>query len=78
MVPPETIDWSDCPLVEFRPNVQSGAPVLRGTRLPVCAIIDNFTYGVSVSDIAEQFEVPQDRVREVVAYAESHRIAHSV
>ena len=31
----EKIDWSDCPLVEVKPRVQNGAPVLRGTRMPV-------------------------------------------
>ena len=38
----EQIDWSQCTLVEIKPNVQSGAPVLRGTRMPVAAIVDNF------------------------------------
>jgi Protein of unknown function (DUF433) len=38
----EKIDWSECPLVEIKPGVQSGAPVLRGTRMPVSAIVDNF------------------------------------
>lgn len=33
----EKIDWSDCPLVEVKPGVQSGAPVLRGTRMPADA-----------------------------------------
>ncbi len=28
----ERIDWSECSLVEIKPGVQSGAPVLRGTR----------------------------------------------
>jgi uncharacterized protein (DUF433 family) len=66
------IDWSECSLVEIRPGVQSGAPVLWGTRLPVSAIVDNFDYGVSALEIAEQFEVPLDRVESVVAYAKSH------
>jgi uncharacterized protein (DUF433 family) len=74
----ETIDWSECPLVEVKPNVQSGAPVLRGTRLPVSAIVDNFDYGVSVAEIAEQFEVPSDSVEAILAYAKSHRVAHPV
>lgn len=73
-----TTDWSECPLVEARPRVQSGVPVLRGTRLPVSAIIDNFDYGVSVAEIAEQFEVPQDKVEAILAYATSHRVAHPV
>ena len=74
----EIIDWSECPLVEVKPGVQSGAPVLRGTRLPVNAIVDNFDYGVSVAEIAEQFEVPPDRIEAVLAYAKSHRVAHPV
>ncbi|HSU55845.1 MAG TPA: DUF433 domain-containing protein [Candidatus Dormibacteraeota bacterium] len=74
----ENIDWSECPLVEIKPGVQSGAPVLRGTRMPVNAIVDNFDYGVSVAEISEQFEVPPDRIEAIVAYAQSHRVAHPV
>src|SRR5258708_2128315 len=33
--PDEKIDWSQCPLVEVNPRVQIGAPVLRGSRMPV-------------------------------------------
>ena len=72
------IDWSDCPLVEIKPGVQSGAPVLRGTRMPVEAIVDNFDYGVSVAEIAEQFELPPDHIEAIVAYARRHRVAHPV
>jgi uncharacterized protein (DUF433 family) len=74
----DKIDWSECLLVEIKPGVQSGAPVLRGTRMPANAIVDNFDYGVSVSEIAEQFELPPDRVEAIVAYPQSHRVAHSV
>jgi len=74
----EKIDWSGCLLVQVKPEVQSGAPVLRGTRLPVDAIVDNFDYGVSAVEIAEQFEIPLERVEAVLTYAKSHRIAHPV
>jgi uncharacterized protein (DUF433 family) len=74
----EHIDWSQCSLVEINPKVQGGAPVLRGTRTPVNAIIDNFDYGVSVAEISKQFAIPQDRVQAVLTYAKSHRIAHPV
>jgi uncharacterized protein (DUF433 family) len=74
----ERIDWSECPLVEMKPGVQSGSPVLRGSRMPVSAIIDNFDYGVSVEEIAEQFEVPTDIIEAILAYAKSHRMAHPV
>jgi len=74
----DNIDWSECPLVEVKPEVQSGAPVLCGTRMPAKAIVDNFDYGMSVSEIAEQFELPADFVEAIVTYAQSHRVAHPV
>src|SRR5579884_1525468 len=74
----ETIDWSQCPLVEIDPEIQSGAPVLKGTRMTVDAIVGNFDYGVSASEIAEQFEIPLERVEAVLDYVKSHRLAHSV
>lgn len=74
----EIIDWSECLLVESKPEIQSGAPVLSGTRMPVSAIIDNFDYGVSITEISEQFEVPQEYVQAILTYARSHRVAHPV
>jgi uncharacterized protein (DUF433 family) len=74
----EQIDWSQCQLVEVNPRVQSGAPVLRGTRMPVSAIVDNFDYGLGVAEISEQFELPQDHIRAILTYAKSHRVAHPV
>ena len=58
--------------------MQCGAPVLRGTRMPVDAIVENFDYGVSAAEIAEQFEIPPERVEAILSYAKSHRVAHSV
>lgn len=74
----ESIDWAQCPLVETKPGVQSGMPVLRGTRLPVSAIVDNFEYGASIAEIAEQFEVPRESVQAIVTYAKAHSVAHPV
>jgi uncharacterized protein (DUF433 family) len=65
----EGIDWSECPLVEVNPRVQSGAPVLCGTRMAVNAIVDNYNYGMSVAAISEQFEIPQDGIRAILSYA---------
>ena len=78
MAAKEKIDWSECPLVETKPGVHSGAPVLLGTRMPVDAIIDNFDYGVSVAEIVEQFEISPDRIAAILTYAKSHRIAHRI
>lgn len=73
----EEIDWSECPLVEIDAEIQSGAPVLRGTRMPVTAIVDNFDYGVGEGEIAEQFEIPLERVQAVLAFVKRCRVAHS-
>jgi uncharacterized protein (DUF433 family) len=70
----EKVDWSGCPLVEVKPGVQSGAPVLSGTRMPAEAIVDNFDYGVSVAEIAEQFELPPGRIEAILAYAKNDRL----
>jgi len=75
MTPVEKIDWSECLLVEVNPKVLSGVPVLRGTRMPVTAIVDNFDYGVSVDEISQQFEIPPEQVEAIVSYAQGHRIA---
>jgi uncharacterized protein (DUF433 family) len=72
------VDWSQCPLVEVDPEIQSGAPVLIGTRLPVSAIVDNAEYGLSVAEISEQFEVSQAQVEAILAYAKGHRVADIV
>jgi len=69
------IDWSACPLVEANPRVQGGATVLRGTRLPVSAILDNFDYGLDSDEIAAQFQTARELVEDILAYAQSHRIA---
>jgi uncharacterized protein (DUF433 family) len=74
----DQIDRSECPLVEVKPNVQGGAPVLRGTRLPVSAIVDNFDYGLSPEDISEQFQVPLVRVNEILEYVAGLQLAHPV
>jgi uncharacterized protein (DUF433 family) len=74
----DQIDWSECPLVEVKPNVQSGAPVLRGARLAVSAIVDNFDYGLSPEDISEQFQVPLVRVNEILEYVAGLQLAHPV
>jgi uncharacterized protein (DUF433 family) len=78
MAPYGNIDWSECPLVETKPGVHSDAPVLRGTRMPVSAVIDNFDYGVGIAEISEQFEISQECIRAILNYAQSHRIAHPV
>ena len=69
------MDWSDCPLVEVKPGVQRGRPVLKGTRMPADDIVENWEAGVDEPDIAADFQLPIAQVKAILAYAASHRDA---
>jgi uncharacterized protein (DUF433 family) len=63
------INWTDCPLVEINPRKLSGTPVLKGSRMPADAILENHADGLSAEEVAEIFELPVDSVRALLAYA---------
>ncbi len=63
------MDWSDCPLVESVPDKVSGAPILRGTRMPADAIVENYLSGLRADEIAKVFQLPADSVRDLLVYA---------
>ncbi len=63
------IDWTDCPLVEAIPGKVSGVPLLRGTRLPADTVLENYEGGSPVEEISENFDVPEDTIREILIYA---------
>lgn len=66
------LDWSKCDLVEVDPLRVSGRPVLKGTRMPVDDILANYEYGVTISEISEQFDVDPKTITELLNYAERH------
>ena len=49
------IDWSNCPAVESRPGLVSGAWVFRGTRVPLRALFENLRDGASIDDFLSCF-----------------------
>ncbi|MCX6590883.1 MAG: DUF433 domain-containing protein [Acidobacteria bacterium] len=64
------VDWSRCPEVESVPGKMSGAWVLKGTRMPVSAILENVESGASLDDILEWFDgLDRDQVRAAIAFA---------
>ena len=65
------LDWSNCRLVEIDPSRLSGRPVVKGTRMPVEDIIANYEYGVSISEISTQFQIPARIIKELLSYVES-------
>lgn len=75
MTAKQTIDWSQCPLVEVNSDVHGGVPLVRGTRVPASAIVDGFLLGKSVAELSSQFYLPRDRIRAVLFYAKSQLLA---
>ena len=63
------MDWTDCPLVEVIPGKVSGIPLLKGTRLPADTVLENFQGGSPIDEIAENFDMPEQTIREVLSYA---------
>jgi uncharacterized protein (DUF433 family) len=75
----EPLDWSNCPLVEIDTSRVSGRPVVKGTRMPVEDIIANYEYGVSISEISIQFQIPATIIKELLSYVERrHALARPV
>jgi len=68
------VDWSGCDLVEVIPGKVSGAPLLKGTRLPVDAIISNYESGSPIEEIAENYPSASiDVIKTLIAYAHAQQ-----
>jgi len=66
----EEVDWSRCEDVESVPGRVSGAWVIKGTRVPAQAVVDNAKAGCTAEEIAtEIFELPLKRVKGVLRFA---------
>jgi len=73
------IDWKLCPDVESTPDVMSGALVVRGTRVPVQAVLENAEDGATAEQIAAEIYrgLPVEPTRRVIEFARNGRIAPS-
>jgi uncharacterized protein (DUF433 family) len=65
------IYWRKSPDVESHPDVVSGAFVVRGTRVPAQAIVDNAEDGFTAEQIVAEIypSLPLDATRRVIAFA---------
>lgn len=64
------LDWSQCPAVESVLGKVSGAWVLRGTRMPVSAILENLEAGASLDDLMAWFDgLDREQVKAVIEFA---------
>ena len=63
------MDWSGCKTVEVVPGKLSGAPLIRGSRVPADQVIENYDAGEGVEDIAYNFDLKPEEIGAVLAYA---------
>lgn len=64
------MDWSGCDLVEVIPGKVSGAPLIKGTRIPADAILSNFEAGSPIEEIAENYpSASMEIIQKLLAYA---------
>jgi uncharacterized protein (DUF433 family) len=65
-----TLDWSQCAAVESIPGKVSGAWVLKGTRMPVSAIVENLEAGANIDEIMQWYEgLDREQVKAVIEFA---------
>jgi uncharacterized protein (DUF433 family) len=58
--------------VTIDPDIVSGAPVFRGTRVPVEALIDNLEAGLSLDEFLENFPtVTREQAMQVLEFSRS-------
>jgi uncharacterized protein (DUF433 family) len=71
------MDWSDCPLVEVDPLKMHGVPILKGTRMQADSIVENYEDGSPVEEISENFRIPEETIRAILAFAHQKQgLAH--
>jgi uncharacterized protein (DUF433 family) len=68
-----TMDWSGCLQVEQVPGKVSGAPILKDTRMPADAVVENYEAGLPPAVIACYFSLDLQQVEAVIRYYLAHR-----
>ena len=64
------INWQNCGVVEASPGKVGGAPLFKGTRVPVRALLENLEDGATVDDFLEWFPgVTRIQVEAVLEHA---------
>jgi len=66
------VDWSQCPEVERVPGRRAGARVLRGSRVTVAEVMDNYANDSAPEEISENFGLPIGQLRTLFDYAARH------
>ena len=66
--------WADCALVQQAPDILSGRPVIRGTRVLAESIVEDADAGSPMSELRENYPaVPEETIAAVLKYARSQK-----
>lgn len=57
------------PRITVDQEMAFGKPVIRGTRVPVALIVGKLAGGMSVGEVAEEYELQQEDVLAALSYA---------
>lgn len=66
------------PRITVDSSIRSGRPVIQGTRVPVELVLAKLAGGMSAEDVAREYEITQDDIRAVLAYAASMVAAEEI
>ncbi len=56
--------------ITIDPEVQHGKPVIRGTRVPVTRILGGLAAGMTLDEVAHEYDVTIEDIRAALRYAE--------
>ncbi|WP_457549695.1 DUF433 domain-containing protein [Archaeoglobus sp.] len=55
--------------VEINPEICSGKPVVKGTRIPVKIILELFANGWTIEDIEEEYDLTEEQIKDSIRFA---------
>lgn len=63
----QEFDWQAH--INIDPAIQSGQPVIKGTRVPVYVLVGGLAGGDTIDDLCDGYRVTEEDVRAALAYA---------
>lgn len=57
------------PRIAVDPDVRFGRPVIQGTRVPVDVVVGKVAGGMTIDEVAEEYEIAREDVMAALAYA---------
>jgi uncharacterized protein (DUF433 family) len=57
------------PRIAVEPGVQSGKPLINGTRVPVSVVVGAVAAGDSIEEVAREYGIAPEDVRAALSYA---------